>query len=242
VYRYLFITGILGTLGAVVGHYLVYGPKHPELRGEAPTVRRFNLWERLVHGVTMLSFVTLVVTGVVAVLAEHRLTGWLLLVHWVAAPFFAVGLAALTLTWSEFGRFEHHDVLWARHMGGYLGRGAGDLPAGMFNAGQKAFFWVVALLGVVTVCSGVFRMAPVFGPGTQAIVLNVHRYAALLLSMSIVVHLYLGTLANPGTFSAMLRGMVSRAWVRRHHPIWGRRLGMDARGSNIEPPQEQHKE
>jgi len=126
-------------------------------------------------------------------------------------------------------------------MGGYLGR-PDDLPAGMFNAGQKAFFWVVALLGVVTVCSGLARMAPVFGPGAQAIVLIVHRYAALLLAMSIIVHLYLGTLANPGTFRAMLRGMVGRAWVLHHHPVWGRRLGVDVQDPSPDTTKNQGKE
>ncbi len=231
-YRLVVMIGILSAAAGVAGHFLIFGPKHPELRREKPLVRRFNLWERLVHAVTLLSFLALATTGLTAAWRGKPLEGWWLLVHWTAAPFFAVGLAALTLTWSEFGHFERHDLLWARHLGGYLG-GPDDLPAGMFNAGQKAFLWVVALLGVVTILSGLIRMAPIFDASGQATALTVHRYAALFLALSIVVHFYLGTLANPGTIRAMLLGRVGRAWVRRHHPVWAERLGLD---SADEPP------
>jgi len=226
VYRLIVVIGVLSAAVGVAGHLLVYGPKHPGLRKEKPGVRRFNLWERLIHAATLLSFLVMATTGLTAALRGRPLEGWLLLVHWTTAPLFAVGLAALTLTWPEFGRFERHDMAWVRRLGGYLG-GADDLPAGMFNAGQKAFFWIVALLGAVTVLSGLVRMAPVFGAPGQAAALTAHRYAALFLTMGAIVHVYLGTLANPGTIRAMLLGSVGPAWVRRHHPVWAERLGLD---------------
>jgi formate dehydrogenase subunit gamma len=36
----------------------------------------------------------------------------------------------------------------------------------------------------------------------------------------LIVHVYLGTVAYPGTLGAMLHGSVTRAWARLHHPAW----------------------
>ena len=36
----------------------------------------------------------------------------------------------------------------------------------------------------------------------------------------LIVHVYLGTVAYPGTLGAMLHGRVSRGWARLHHPRW----------------------
>jgi len=219
---------IAGAVIAVAAHYLLVGPKHPELAGEAPDTPRFQLWERVMHGVTLLSLLVLAGTGFAAVLTGGRLTGFPLLLHWIAAPFFALGMAAVTLLWAGWGRFEPFDIEWFRVFGGYLGGDVGEVPAGRFNAGQKVFFWLVAVLSMLLVASGAARMYPVFGESGQAVMLTVHRIAALLLVCSVIAHVYLGTLANPGTIQAMLTGRVSRRWAWAHHPVWARRIGLPA--------------
>jgi formate dehydrogenase subunit gamma len=46
----------------------------------------------------------------------------------------------------------------------------------------------------------------------------------IFFGVAIVAHIYLGTAAEPGTFSAMSRGTVSKAWARLHHPKWYREV------------------
>jgi formate dehydrogenase subunit gamma len=47
-----------------------------------------------------------------------------------------------------------------------------------------------------------------------------------------VLHIYLGTAAEPGTFRAMIRGTVSRRWARFHHGRWYREVtGEEPRSS-----------
>ena len=36
----------------------------------------------------------------------------------------------------------------------------------------------------------------------------------------LVVHVYLGTVAYPGTARAMIDGTVTDRWARHHHPRW----------------------
>jgi formate dehydrogenase subunit gamma len=68
--------------------------------------------------------------------------------------------------------------------------------------------------------TGLGRVYPVFGPLGQEILYQVHRYGALAFVLGAVVHLYLGTIGNPGTFMVMLTGKVSKEWAEKHHPNW----------------------
>lgn len=223
-FRILTIIAMSATVVALLGHFLVLGPKHPEIRREPRSVKRFSLWERFVHALTVVGFCTLGVTGFWAVAwTGQPLSGWWLLSHWVAAPLFALGATLMVATWCEFGVFEGHDWFWATVLGGYLGW-PDHVPAGRFNAGQKAYFWSIGALGVLVILSGLGRMAPVFGADGQAVVLWVHRFSALFLVLSVIMHLYLGTLANPGTVLCMLSGYVSSKWASHHHSVWWERL------------------
>jgi formate dehydrogenase subunit gamma len=49
-----------------------------------------------------------------------------------------------------------------------------------------------------------------------------HDGAFIVFALMIIVHIYLGTAGEPGTFRAMTRGTVTRAWARVHHPRWYR--------------------
>jgi len=204
---------------AIAVHYLIFGPRRRELRNEPATVRRFGLVELLLHALTAMSFLLLAVTGGLSVLRGGPMEGWPRILHWVAAPFFALGLAGIALAWARDGRFEPGDKQWLRRVGGYLG-GPDDLPAGRFNAGQKVFFWTVLLPGVLSIVSGLGRMFPLAGDGYQALCFNLHRYSSLALVLAVIGHLYLGTLANPGTLRAVILGKVGTRWARHHHPQW----------------------
>ncbi len=48
----------------------------------------------------------------------------------------------------------------------------------------------------------------------------VHYGAALGGGLFLIVHIYLGTIAYPGTARAMLYGTVTRQWAKLHHPLW----------------------
>src|SRR6266436_5597145 len=56
-----------------------------------------------------------------------------------------------------------------------------------------------------------------------------HDLAFIAFFVAIVGHIYLGTAAEPGTFRAITRGTVSKAWARLHHPRWYRDVTGDRR-------------
>jgi len=220
VFRVLAIAAIIGTAGACVLHLLVFGPPHKDAGGGKPEIRRFSVLERLAHALTLLSFLTLGATGFYAVLSGWpSLTGKLMLYHYYAAPAFAIGAALIVAGWSADAGFKPYDLRWMIQMGGYIWK-RDHLPAGRFNAGQKAYFWIVATAGFAVILSGLGRLWPALDPTGQCVLLWVHRLSALFLVAWALAHAYLGTLANPGTIQAIITGRVSEKWAKAHHPLW----------------------
>ena len=223
-FRLLSIAGIAAALLAAAGHRVVFGVHYPGLGKDKKEIKRFSLWERFIHLVTLLSFFTLAITGFTAVVwFGAKLSGWLLLTHLAAAAVFAVGMIVIALRWAEDCRFESCDWEWAKKFGGYLGH-KGDIPSGRFNGGQKGFFWAMLALAVVCMLSGALRLFPVIFPQFQDIIYLAHRYSSLLLAIFVLVHIYLGTLANPGTWQIILTGCVSARWAYLHHSLWHRQI------------------
>jgi len=50
-----------------------------------------------------------------------------------------------------------------------------------------------------------------------------HALAGFVLILSIIVHIYAGIWIK-GSVSAMLHGWVSRAWAKKHHELWYRKI------------------
>ena len=96
-------------------------------------------------------------------------------------------------------------------------------PAGKFNAGQKVVFWLSALCLVLLLLTGITFwqawFASSFSIPLQRFTLVLHALAAFIFVLTILVHIYAAIWVK-GTFRAMIRGNVSAAWARRHHPKW----------------------
>jgi formate dehydrogenase subunit gamma len=63
--------------------------------------------------------------------------------------------------------------------------------------------------------------APAFSAGARRVAGLVHAAAAFVMFVGIGVHVY-AAIWTKGAIDAMIRGSVSRAWARFHHPGWYR--------------------
>jgi formate dehydrogenase subunit gamma len=224
-FRLISLVALTGTVMVCMLHYAALGTRRWKPDKGTAFVYRFSIWERLIHALCLLGFLMLAVTGYWAVIVlRGPLHGWLWILHAGAGAAFAVTMVLMMLLWAMDCRFADHDWTWARHAGGYLG-GDDRLPAGRFNAGQKAYFWCSVLFGLATHLSGLGLIVPVFGPEGQERICEIHRYGALLFLMSVIVHLYLATLANRGTLRSIVLGTVSAEWAAHHHPAWWEETG-----------------
>jgi len=249
--RPLGLVAVFGSVVGTFGHFLGYGPKEaPAPAGGAaaatpPTIRhapedtvvgehivRHSLASRVIHwSVALFFFLTLlsglpiwtpIFRGLAALFGGLAVCRWL---HPLTGIAFTAAALVMVLYWMKDMRMERGDWGWiGPKLIAYFRRRTDDDPTvGRYNGGQKIFFYIVALLAVGLLLTGVVLWYPMkFDEVLRQVSWVVHDGAFLVFVVSIVVHIYLGTAALPGTFKSMTRGTVSKAYARTHHPRWYR--------------------
>ena len=194
-----------------------------------PPLYRFTFFERILHWVVGVAFVVLLATGLAFAYPQlfwiTTLVGGgpaaRVLHPWIGAVFGA-GMVVMVVIWIRDMFLNEADWRWLGAVRHYATRQHDKVPpAGKYNAGQKMFFWAQGALVVVFVVSGVLLWFPAsFGASLLATMRLAHFAATLAGGMLLVLHVYLGTVAYPGTARAMIDGTVTRRWARHHHPRW----------------------
>ena len=122
-----------------------------------------------------------------------------------------------------------------RALGHYV-RNEGELvpSAGRFNAGQKLLFWGFFWCAILLLCSGLVLWFPQSIPwnlrALRYIAVILHAVTALLTIGLFILHVYMGTAMERGSFHSMVRGDVSAEWARSYHRLWYERLARDVAG------------
>ncbi len=144
---------------------------------------------------------------------------------WAGIFFFASSLV-MFLHWAGQMWMSKSDWAWiGPRLFSYMKSETDDSQVGKYNGGQKIFFFTSALAALALVLSGVVLWFPLsFGQGLRELSWILHDLTFILFTASIIGHIYLGTASEPGTFSAMTRGAVSKKWARFHHPRWYREV------------------
>lgn len=213
----------------VLAHFAFHGYHH--VRPTGRMVRRYSWMEVLMHDLLALSFVGawasstyLVLAKQVLRYAEKELTvpfGRLLSTVHITSGLLVLGsLVALAVIWRPVMRFARYDRDWLKRLGGYFSRRHEILPAGKFNAGQKIWFYVSTLLGiVVSVSGGLIYYPNLLGLRWSVLVYVAHTALAVAVSAAAIVHVYLAVLAHPRAVRAMVTGHIDEACLREDHPL-----------------------
>ena len=135
---------------------------------------------------------------------------------------FTAGMGAMLAVWFRDMFLSGTDRRWLRAMRHYATRDTARVPpAGKYNAAQKMFFWVQGAFGRRLRRQ---RRRPVVPRRLRRGLLQWMRLAHYLATLGgglfLIVHVYLGTVAYPGTARAMIDGTVTERWARHHHPRW----------------------
>ena len=98
---------------------------------------------------------------------------------------------------------------------------------GKYNPGQKLLFYVMVAAMILLLLTGLVIWRSLFGllfpvPLHRVAVL-LHAISAFVLIAGIIVHIY-AALWVKGSIRAMVRGSVTHAWARHHHPGWYRQM------------------
>jgi formate dehydrogenase subunit gamma len=140
---------------------------------------------------------------------------------WIGAVFGVSMLCMLTL-WIRDMFLDRDDWRWLGAVKDYATQNHDKVPpAGKYNAGQKVFFWVQGVLAVVFVATGLLLWMPErFESGLLSVARLLHFASTMGGGLLLIVHVYLGTIAYPGTARGMIDGKVTRRWAALHHPRW----------------------
>ena len=150
---------------------------------------------KLVYLLALLCFVVLAVTGFgPRIFWNEAITGYWLMLHATFAPIFAVCLAVLAVMWASHCRFVWGDWPWLQRLIRRV-----ILPKTTnkesvcenSDLGRKITFWLIVALALPLILSIVSSMFPYFGTHWQELLLDTHRYSALLLALAVIVHTYL---------------------------------------------------
>ena len=157
-------------------------------------------------------------------------------------PWFSLGFVVVfalqTLNWLDMMAWTADDRRWMRGLREYVTNAAKTEPeyVGFFNGGQKLYFWAIVASAVIFLISGIPMWFPkTFGRPAVAVGYVLHDIAALVMLAGFIVHIYEGTISQPGTFQSMVRGVVHRRWAMTLHPAWYRDVTGRATPDNRPP-------
>ncbi|MFC1955736.1 formate dehydrogenase subunit gamma [Chloroflexota bacterium] len=200
-------------------------------------VEKYSKPIRVLHWVHAGSFVLLFLTGLVffipqlGFLAED---GWTRLIHRIAAVVFVVApILYLSFnpgkTWAEIKvafSWGKEDMGWLKAAPRFyfLNDEKGMPPQGHMNTGQKMWWFMVIVFGIIFVLTGIIMWF--FKPIAPAALLQwmvfVHDIAFIVTGAMLFVHIYLGVIHPLMTESwkAMRGGKISVQYAKTHHAKW----------------------
>jgi formate dehydrogenase subunit gamma len=213
--------------------YKIKGPIKLHQRATGRLIERFSSFERIAHWTLAISFSILAITGLIILFGKYvllpvfgyQLFAWLTQLckhlHNFVGPVFIFSLIVMIVVFIRDNWPKAYDLQWLRKFGGLI---SGEhVPSGRFNAGEKGWFWMGAvLLGSIVSVSGLVLDFPNFDQ-TRAVMIQanlVHVIAAVCFIALSFAHIYLGTVGMEGAYDAMRHGYVDEAWAKEHHELW----------------------
>jgi formate dehydrogenase subunit gamma len=195
-------------------------------------ITRYTLTERVNHWIGALTYIYVLMTG---------LAFWTPYLFWMATVvgggatarfmhpwiglLFTISLFITFVQWRRDMVIDDDDRKWADDIQNYIQNNDEKLPpVGRFNWGQKLFFWGMLGSIVLLLISGVGLWY------VEAFPWKFHllRYAAILVHASValitiglfLIHVYMSTILEEGSFGSMVHGYVTRAWAWTFHRKW----------------------
>ena len=199
--------------------------------GAGEGFERYTFADRIVHWAVALTFIALMLSGFALGYPRAAFLSGLFgggqtmrFLHPWFGVVFTLGILWMLVSWAREMRMNDADREWVRRLKTYTGTGHSGLDVGKYNAGQKGYYWFSVVLGLVLFVTGL----PLWGSwlagaaGLHHIARFLHHATFLLMVGGFIIHVYLSTVAFPGTLEAMTTGRVTRAWAAWHHPAWFR--------------------
>ncbi|WP_391090055.1 formate dehydrogenase subunit gamma [Vibrio sp. NH-UV-68] len=226
---------IFGSIALVTLMYVAIGPLMLSAPRTGKKIKRWSRLDRALHWSMAFTFLTLAFSGLMLVYGKHflkpyipsELWGFIVMLakqyHNYIGPIFYVLLLCVLIKWWRKSIFKEVDFDWFIKLGGMVGKHKGTHPSAEFsNAGEKALFWMLIIVGSVVALSGLILDFPIFGQTRRDMEMSnlVHMIAALILICGFIFHIYIGLFGMEGALEGMVTGEVDETWAKEHHDLW----------------------
>jgi formate dehydrogenase subunit gamma len=140
--------------------------------------------------------------------------------NWVGVAFSVSLFLSLFMYLKEALSFDADDARWIACAGGYLSHKVKVPPMGKINTGQKFYYIGLVVFGIGIAITGFLIW--LFPENKQWLTLShlIHNICFLFFVVMVPVHIYLSTLANPGTLRIMISGNIPYEWAKKKYPKW----------------------
>ena len=218
-------------------HYLIIGPKKFAHGGKKYYV--FSLFNRIIHGVSALSFMILVPTGLIMMFGSYFGGGAFVIIckelHAIANFLFMASVLPMFIMWVKDMLFTGEDIKWFMILGGYLSKEKKPIPAGKFNAGQKMWFWMCTIGGLMMIFTGItiyvqdldLATLTLFGL-TEIEMLRLCIIAHNIIGMAMIAlfltHVYMSMFAIKGAIYSIINGYKEKEEVEILHSSYYKEL------------------
>jgi cytochrome b subunit of formate dehydrogenase len=216
-FRSVAITGFIAVIAGIILHFAISKPKFDDVFGKDRGLRVLDplrlvvffktllfveqkwslvgVLRKLVFLLAILCFVVLVITGFTPMIFLGKsITGWWLMIHATAAPVFAACIAALAVLWADKNRLDKNYWPWLNRA--LLRQPKSMTPPEKYELGLKISFWAILVLSLPMILSTILGTFPLFGTWWQGVLLQLHRYSTLLLSLFAIIYLYLAAMTE----------------------------------------------
>ena len=234
----IFLAILVLVPAAFLTHYMIIGPK--VFPHDGKKIQAFSLYNRIIHQVAAVSFIVIVPTGFVIVFGSFFGGGMFVTLcknlHGIFTIPFAIVVIPMFLMWLKEAIFNFDDVKWMMIVGGYLSKEKKPIPAGKFNAGQKMWYWIATLGGMVMVITGaamffldfnidmVKSMTGLSQIDFLRVMAILHNVVGFLVVALFITHVYMSMFAIKGAVHSILDGHMEEEEVRILHSSWYKKL------------------
>lgn len=203
----------------------------------AQEIERYRTPTRVLHWVNTGAFITLFLTGLILFvppLAGLAQDSWTRVIHRAAALVFVVGpLVYLVTNWraswhgiKDAFTWGADDIGWVKAAPRYyfLSDESSMPPQGHMNTGQKMWWFMVIVFGVIFAITGFIMWAAKSTAPSPLLQWSIfiHDVSFITTGAMLFVHIYLSVLhpLMTGAWDSMARGKVSVEYVKSHHAKW----------------------
>lgn len=228
---------VVVVFGIFLLFYLINGSTKLKNGFSGRLIERWSLTDRSLHWIMAISCLGLMLTGLNIALGRHLLHPWLPADIWATliyasktlhdylGPIFAVFWLVCIIKWMPLQTYKSYDIKWFLSAGGYVHFGPfkdKHPPSGFANAGEKMWFWTLAIFGLVIVISGFMLVLPKLDlmRDTSILALAFHGISAIILIGFTIVHIWMATVLSQGGLESIISGYCDENWALQHHSIW----------------------